>query len=130
MYLLEWDLIKELVVDFLDQDQHMAVPVFQKILEQLLLLQIILKQNLSIVKAVIKSNDKRRNLLLNRVFEIMGNKINKKIITFLGVTFKPNTDDMREASSLKMIPLLIKKGAYIRYYDPSGIKKEFKKYKK
>ena len=87
------------------------------------------KTNLSIVKAVIKSNDKRRNLLLDRVFEIMGNKINKKIITFLGVTFKPNTDDMREASSLKMIPLLIKKGAYIRYYDPSGIKKEFKKYK-
>jgi UDPglucose 6-dehydrogenase len=59
----------------------------------------------------------------------MGNKINKKIITFLGVTFKPNTDDMREASSLKMIPWLIKKGAYIRYHDPSGIKKEFKKYK-
>ncbi len=40
------------------------------------------KTNLSIVKAVIKSNDKRRNLLLDRVFEIMGNKINKKIITF------------------------------------------------
>ena len=60
----------------------------------------------------------------------MGNKINKKIITFLGVTFKPNTDDMREASSLKMIPFLIKKGAYIRYYDPTGIKKEFNKYRK
>ena len=88
------------------------------------------KTNLSIIKTVIKSNDKRRNLLIDRVFEIMGNKINKKIITFLGVTFKPNTDDMREASSLKMIPFLIKKGAYIRYYDPTGIKKEFNKYKK
>ena len=88
------------------------------------------KTNLSIIKTVIKSNDKRRNLLIDRVFEIMGNKINKKIITFLGVTFKPNTDDMREASCLKMIPFLIKKGAYIRYYDPTGIKKEFNKYKK
>jgi UDPglucose 6-dehydrogenase len=88
------------------------------------------KTSLSIVKTVIKSNDNRKNLLIDRIFDIMGNKINKKIITFLGVTFKPNTDDMREASSLKMIPLLIKKGAYIRYCDPSGIKKEFKKYKK
>jgi len=88
------------------------------------------KTDLSIIKTVIKSNDKRINLLLNRIFEIMSNKISNKIITFLGVTFKPNTDDMREASSLKMIPALIKKGAYIRYHEPTGIKKEFKKYKK
>ncbi len=50
-----------------------------------------------------------------------------KNISFLGVTFKPNTDDMRDSSSLKMIPYLCKRGAKVRYYDPSGEKNEFKK---
>ena len=50
---------------------------------------------------------------------------NKKII-FLGVTFKPNTDDMRDSTSLKMIPYVIKKGAKVVYYDPTGKKEEFK----
>ena len=43
----------------------------------------------------------------------------------MGVTFKPNTDDMRQSSSLVMIPYLQKKGAKINYYDPSGEKKVF-----
>ena len=59
----------------------------------------------------------------------MNNKIKNKNITFLGVTFKPNTDDMREASSLLMIPGLQREGAKIRYYDPTGIKQEFKNLK-
>ena len=59
----------------------------------------------------------------------MSNKLNKKIITFLGVTFKPNTDDMRESPCLKMIPKLLKSGATIRYYDPTGKKNELNKYK-
>jgi UDPglucose 6-dehydrogenase len=58
------------------------------------------------------------------------NKISKKKITFLGVTFKPNTDDMRESSSLMMIPYLVKKGAQITYYDPTGEKEELSKFKK
>ena len=59
----------------------------------------------------------------------MKGRIVKKKITFLGVTFKANTDDMRESSSLKLIPKLHKKGAIINYYDPSGYKNDFKKYK-
>ena len=51
-----------------------------------------------------------------------------KLISFLGVTFKANTDDMRESSSLKMIPFLSKKGAKINYFDPTGPKKELNKY--
>jgi len=47
----------------------------------------------------------------------------------LGVTFKANTDDMRESSSTKMIPYLSKKGAKITYFDPTGYKKEFKNFK-
>ena len=53
---------------------------------------------------------------------------NKKIV-FLGVTFKPNTDDMRDSTSLKMIPFVEKKGALVEYYDPTGEKKDFKRLK-
>ena len=87
------------------------------------------KTNLTVIKSVIKSNEKRSALLLNRVYEILNRKIRNKKITFLGVTFKANTDDMRDSSSLKMIPALSKKGSIIRYFDPTGYKKEFKRYK-
>jgi len=87
------------------------------------------KTDLSIIKAVIKSNKDRSKLLLNRITKILKNKIRNKKICFLGVTFKANTDDMRESSSIKMIPYLSKKGAKITYFDPTGYKKEFKNFK-
>ena len=86
------------------------------------------KTNLSIVSSVINSNENRRSLLIKRIYEIMSYNLKNKIITFLGVTFKANTDDMRMSSSLSMIPNLLRKGAIIRYCDPSGKKKEFDKY--
>jgi UDPglucose 6-dehydrogenase len=85
--------------------------------------------NLSLVKSVVKSNEKRKKLLLNRVHKILGQNINNKKITFLGVTFKPNTDDMRDSVSLLMLPYLHKVGAKVSYYDPTGDKKEFHKLK-
>jgi UDPglucose 6-dehydrogenase len=85
--------------------------------------------NLTVIKSVIKSNENRSKLLLKRVYRILNNKIKKKKISFLGVTFKANTDDMRDSSSLTMIPELSKKGSLISYYDPTGFKKDFKKYK-
>ncbi|MDC0250562.1 UDP-glucose/GDP-mannose dehydrogenase family protein [Candidatus Pelagibacter sp.] len=87
------------------------------------------KTNLSVIKSVIKSNTLRSKLLLKKVDEILNNKIKNKKICFLGVTFKANTDDMRDSSSLEMIPFLSKKGAKIKYYDPTGLKKEFNKIK-
>ena len=87
------------------------------------------KTNLSVIKSVIKSNQNRSNILLKRVHEILKNKVKNKNITFLGVTFKANTDDMRDSSSLIMIPALSKKGAIIKYYDPTGYKKDFEKIK-
>ena len=87
------------------------------------------KINLSVIKSVIKSNKLRSKLLLKKVNEILNNKIKNKKICFLGVTFKANTDDMRDSSSLEMIPFLSKKGARIRYNDPTGFKKEFNKLK-
>ena len=85
--------------------------------------------NLSIVKSVILSNENRRLLSIKKVTQIVNNNFNNKIITFLGVTFKPNTDDMRESSSLSIIKYLNKKKCKIRYYDPSGEKVEFKNLK-
>ncbi len=87
------------------------------------------KTNLSIVKTVVNSNNKRKSLLTKRVEKIIGNNLEGKKITFLGVTFKPNTDDMREASSIPMIQYLNKKKCKIKYYDPSGEKSEFKSLK-
>jgi UDPglucose 6-dehydrogenase len=84
------------------------------------------KINLSLVKSVIKSNNKRIDLLTKRVHKILGNNLKGKKISILGVTFKPNTDDMRDSTSLKMIPYLTKKRALVSYYDPSGEKKAFK----
>ena len=82
------------------------------------------KSNLSVIKSVIKSNQNRSDLLLKRLHSII-KKFNNKKVSFLGVTFKANTDDMRDSSSLKIIPYLSKKGAKIKYYDPTGYKKEF-----
>ena len=87
------------------------------------------KTNLSIIKSVINSNSNRRKLLIKRIDKILSNKIKKKKITVLGVTFNPNTDDMRESTSLTMLPYLNKKGAQVTYYDPTGEKNEFKKLK-
>ena len=87
------------------------------------------KTNLSIIKSVMKSNSNRKILLTERIKEILSNKIKNKKITVLGVTFKPNTDDMRQSSSLMLLPFLSKRGAKINYYDPSGEKKEFSKLK-
>ena len=87
------------------------------------------KINLSVIKTVIQSNKNRTPLLLKRIKNILNNKIKNKKICFLGVTFKANTDDMRDSPSLLMIPSLVKQGALVNYYDPTGEKNEFKKIK-
>ena len=87
------------------------------------------KTNLSIVKSTINSNENRYKYLLTKIKEILNNNLKSKKITFLGVTFKAGTDDMRDSASLKLIPYLIKKGVKVSYYEPTGIKKDFDKKK-
>ena len=87
------------------------------------------KTNLSVIKSVVRSNENRSKLILNRIYQILKNKVKNKKICFLGVTFKANTDDMRDSACLSMIPALSKKGAIVKYFDPTGYKKEFKKIK-
>ena len=87
------------------------------------------RTDLSVVKSVVKSNNKRKIFLIQKIEKILNKKLKNRIITFLGVTFKPNTDDMREAASIPMMNYLNKKNCKIRYFDPSGEKNEFKKLK-
>ena len=87
------------------------------------------KTELSIVNTVVRSNDNRHKIITSKISNNINNKLKNKKITFLGVTFKAGTDDMRESPSLKIIPTLIKKGSLIKYYDPTGSKKEFNKFK-
>ena len=88
------------------------------------------KVDLSIIKSTVKSNNNRKIQLSKKIEEILNKRMKGKKITFLGVTFKPNTDDMREAASIPMMKYLNKKNCEIRYYDPSGEKKELKYLKK
>ena len=87
------------------------------------------KTDLTIVNSVINSNKNRYKLLNSRIKKIMNNNFKKKKITFLGVTFKAGTDDMRESSALDIIPYIIKQGGIINYYEPTGPKPEFKNIK-
>ena len=85
-----------------------------------------------LVKAVIDFNDNRKLAMVGKVKKLIGPKLRNKKIAFLGVTFKPNTDDLRESPSLVIIPELVKLGALIHAHDPaynlSFLKvKEFKK---
>ena len=84
---------------------------------------------LSIVNSVINFNEKRKTYIEKNIYKILQNKIKNKIICFLGVTFKANTDDLRDSSAINLISKFIKKGAKINYYEPSGTKEILDKHK-
>ncbi len=73
-----------------------------------------------IVETVIKVNDEMKRRMADKVLDICGGTFNGKIIAVLGVTFKPNTDDMRDAPSLTIIPVMVGNGAKVRVVDPQG----------
>ena len=74
-----------------------------------------------IVETVVDINNKRKQGLIARVKAIVKGKITGKQVAVLGVTFKPNTDDMRDSPSLDLIPELVKEGAVVNVYDPEGM---------
>ena len=76
---------------------------------------------LSIVESVAAANDKRKRAMARRVIAACGGAVRGKTIAILGLTFKPNTDDMRDAPSLAIIQALQDAGATIRAYDPEGM---------
>jgi UDPglucose 6-dehydrogenase len=79
------------------------------------------KSPLRIVEAVVAINDKRKKQMAERVIEACDGSVKGKTIAVLGLAFKPNTDDMRDAPSLDIIPALQAAGAKIRVFDPEAM---------
>jgi UDPglucose 6-dehydrogenase len=76
--------------------------------------------NVTIVEAAIKSNSGRKARMVRKITKAMGGKVSGKRIACLGLTFKSNTDDMRESPALVILPSLVEKGARVVAYDPKG----------
>jgi UDPglucose 6-dehydrogenase len=74
-----------------------------------------------LVETVVQVNDTRKGAMASRVIQACGGSVRGKTIGVLGVAFKPNTDDMREAPSLAIVPALQDAGATIRAYDPAAM---------
>jgi UDPglucose 6-dehydrogenase len=76
---------------------------------------------LRVVEAVVAVNDARKRAMARKVAQALGGELRGKTIAVLGLTFKPNTDDMRESPSIPLITALQDMGAKVRAYDPAGM---------
>ncbi|HYJ83493.1 MAG TPA: UDP-glucose/GDP-mannose dehydrogenase family protein [Allosphingosinicella sp.] len=76
---------------------------------------------LRIVEAVVKVNEARKRAMGRKVVQALGGEARGRTVALLGLTFKPNTDDMRDAPSLSIVQALQDNGASVRGYDPEGI---------
>jgi len=74
-----------------------------------------------VIEAVVEANDERQRQMAQRVIDACGGDVSGKRIAVLGVSFKPNTDDVRAAPSLVIIPILQKAGATVAAYDPAAM---------
>ncbi len=74
-----------------------------------------------LVETTVEVNDARKLRMAEKVSKAMGDELEGKTVALLGLTFKPNTDDMRDAPSLAIVPALQAKGARIRAFDPEGM---------
>ena len=76
---------------------------------------------LAIVETVLRVNEARKRRMADKIAAACGGNLGGKSLAVLGLTFKPNTDDMRDAPSLEILPRLIAAGARIRAFDPEGM---------
>ncbi|WP_333571437.1 UDP-glucose dehydrogenase family protein [Sphingomonas sp.] len=81
---------------------------------------------LRIVEATVQVNDARKRAMGRKVIKAMGGDVRGKTVGILGLTFKPNTDDMRDAPSLSIIAALQDAGATVKAYDPEGVEQASK----
>ncbi len=73
------------------------------------------------IKAVEKANEYQKNVIFSKMIKFFNNNLKNRIIGIWGLSFKPKTDDIREASSLVLIEKLLEAGARIKAYDPAAI---------
>jgi UDPglucose 6-dehydrogenase len=76
---------------------------------------------LRIVETVVEVNERRKKRMAEKVIKACGGSVEGKTLAVLGLTFKPNTDDMRDAPSLDIVPALQAAGARVRAFDPAGM---------
>jgi UDPglucose 6-dehydrogenase len=76
---------------------------------------------LRIVESVVKVNDARKRAMGRKVIQALGGEARGRTVAILGLTFKPNTDDMRDAPSISIVQALQDAGAEVRGYDPEGV---------
>ena len=76
---------------------------------------------LRIIETVVDINDQRKRRMATKIIEALGGSVSGKTVAVLGLTFKPNTDDMRDSPSLDIVPALQKAGATVRAFDPEGM---------
>ena len=81
---------------------------------------------IDLVETTVAVNDRRKRQMARRIVEACGGSVEGKTIALLGLTFKPNTDDMREAPSLEIVPALQEAGAKVRAFDPEGMEEAAK----
>jgi len=77
---------------------------------------------MQITETVIRVNEEIKHRMIDKIMDLCDGSVNGKIVVVLGVTFKPNTDDMREAPALTIVPALVGGGARVRVVDPQGLR--------
>ncbi|ONG87943.1 UDP-glucose 6-dehydrogenase [Bacillus cereus] len=78
-------------------------------------------ETISLIEATVEANEKQKLKMVDKIVNAMGD-VDGKTFAILGITFKPNTDDMRDAPALVILPELAKRGAKFKVYDPEGLK--------
>lgn len=81
---------------------------------------------LRLVETVVQVNEARKRRMVRKIIDACGGSVAGRVVAVLGLTFKPNTDDMRESPSLVIVPALQAEGAQVRAYDPKGMKEAAK----
>ena len=76
---------------------------------------------IELIEATVRVNKARKQKMAQKIIEAVGGNVNGKTIAVLGLTFKPNTDDMRDAPALDIVPTLQAEGARVRAFDPEGM---------
>jgi UDPglucose 6-dehydrogenase len=76
---------------------------------------------IELIETTVRVNSARKQAMAQKVIAAMGGNVRGKTVAVLGLTFKPNTDDMRDAPALDIIPALIAEGAHVRAFDPEGM---------
>ncbi|MEO5362791.1 MAG: UDP-glucose/GDP-mannose dehydrogenase family protein [Magnetococcus sp. DMHC-8] len=75
----------------------------------------------TIVEAVIAANEAQKQRMIDKILQVMGGSVQDVTVAVLGLTFKPNTDDMRDAPALTILPALLRLGARLQVFDPEGM---------